>query len=78
MSRKIRLIWDFKGEDSRRTAEHHCIHLKEFDSKENLNSLDFQVEKLNDMYYIAYMTVLEENVFKIRDALLPHRAEIEE
>ena len=29
MSRKIKLIWDFRGEASAKTAEHHDIHLKE-------------------------------------------------
>ena len=29
MSRQIKLIWDFRGEASAKTAEHHEIHLKE-------------------------------------------------
>lgn len=76
MSRKIKLIWDFKGEDAQKTAEHHNIHLKQFDEKEKLKSLDFGVETLNELHSIAFMTVIEANVFKVRDALLPHRAEI--
>jgi hypothetical protein len=30
MSRKIKLIWDFRGPASAKTAEHHEIHLKEY------------------------------------------------
>ena len=30
MSRKIKLIWDFRGEAAAKTAEHHDIHLKEY------------------------------------------------
>ena len=35
MTRKIKLIWDFKGHFAAKTAEHHEIHLKEFLEKEN-------------------------------------------
>jgi len=30
LERKLKLIWDFRGESSEKTAEHHAIHLKEF------------------------------------------------
>lgn len=78
MSRNIKLIWDFKGEDGLKTAEHHVIHLKEFDVKEKTNALDFGVETINPLHSIAYMIVSESIVFTVRDALLPHRAEIAE
>ena len=28
--RKLKLIWDFKGPDSEKTAAHHLIHLDEY------------------------------------------------
>ena len=34
--RKIKLIWDFRGQAARKTAEHHEIHLKEFIQAEKL------------------------------------------
>ena len=76
MNRSIKLIWDFKGEDGFKTAEHHVIHLKEFDEKEKLNSLNFGVEKINPLHSIAFMVVKESIVFTVRDAVKPHRAEI--
>ena len=78
MSRKIKLIWDFRGEDGQKTAEHHVIHLKEFDKKEGVKSYNFGVENLNPLHSIAFMTIDESIVFKVRDALMPHRAVIEE
>ena len=36
MNQKIKLIWDFKGEDAKKIAEHHQIHLKEFGLKESI------------------------------------------
>ena len=49
--RKIKLIWEFKGEDAEKTALHHEIHLKQFAEKENL-ALDITgVEKVNDLFF---------------------------
>ena len=28
--RKLKLIWDFRGPVSQKTAEHHLVHLKEY------------------------------------------------
>jgi hypothetical protein len=76
MSRKIKLIWDFRGPASAKTAEHHEIHLKEYIAIEKLpiNITGFQI--LDEMYAIAYMVVMEENMIAVRDALKPHRGEV--
>ena len=76
MSKKIKLIWDFRGEASAKTAEHHEKHLKEYISIEKLplNITGFKI--LNEMHAIAYMVVSEENMILVRDALKPHRGEL--
>jgi hypothetical protein len=76
MSRKIKLIWDFRGQDASRIAEHHEIHLKEYIVIENfpINITGFEV--LNEMYAIAFMVVTDENMIQVRDALKPHRGEV--
>ena len=76
MSRKIKLIWDFRGQAAAKTAEHHEIHLKEYLSIEKLplNITGFEV--INDMYAIAFMVVTDEYMIAIRDALKPHRGEV--
>jgi hypothetical protein len=76
MSRKIKLIWDFRGPTSAKTAEHHEIHLKEFIDAEKLplNITGFEV--YNEMYAIAFLVVTDENMIAVRDALRPHRGEI--
>lgn len=75
MSRKIKLIWDFRGPASSKTAEHHEIHLKEFIEIEKipLNITGFEI--YNEMHAIAYMVVTDENMIAVRDALKPHRGE---
>lgn len=74
--RKIKLIWDFRGEVAAKTAEHHEIHLKEYISTEQLpiNITGFEI--VNDMYAIAFMVVTDENMIQVRDALKPHRGEL--
>ena len=76
MGRTIKLIWDFKGEDAQQTAKHHVIHLKEFALKEKLLLNKSDIEDINNNHTIAYLHVKESEVFTVRDALIPHRAEI--
>lgn len=76
MSRKIKLIWDFRGPASAKTAEHHEIHLKEFIEMERLPLNITGFEAINEMFAIAFMVVTDENMITVRDALKPHRGEI--
>ncbi len=76
MPDQIKLIWDFRGPASEKTAKHHEIHLKEYISLEKLplNITGFKV--INDMHAIAFLVVERENMIAVRDALKPHRGEI--
>ncbi len=74
--RQLKLIWDFRGPDALKTAQHHEIHLKEFIvlEKTELNITGF--EQLSDMHSIAFMVVNETEMKPIRDALKPHRGQV--
>jgi hypothetical protein len=76
MPRQIKLIWDFRGPASAKTAEHHEIHLKEYITIEQLplNITGFEIK--DEMLAIAFMVVKEENMIQVRDALKPHRGEV--
>lgn len=76
MDRKLKLIWDFRGPASQKTAEHHCIHLKEFSAIEKLNfhQIDFSI--LSEMHTIAFIIVDEVDMKVYRDALKPHRGQL--
>jgi hypothetical protein len=78
MSRQIKLIWDFRGPASAKTAEHHEIHLKEYIVLEKfpINITGFEVK--NELHSIAFMVVTDENMIQVRDALKPHRGEVYE
>jgi hypothetical protein len=73
MSRQIKLIWDFRGTASAKTAEHHEIHLKEYIAIEKLPITITGFETFGEMHAIAYMVVTDANMILVRDALKPHR-----
>ncbi len=78
MSRKIKLIWDFRGPTAREVARHHQLHLKEYIAGSEL-SLDITGHKdLSSMHSLAFMVVEEGQMPGVRDALRPHRGEIYE
>jgi hypothetical protein len=76
MSRQIKLIWDFRGPASGKTAEHHEIHLKEYISIEKLPITLTGFEIKNEMHAIAFMVVTDEHMIQVRDILKPHRGEL--
>ena len=76
MDRKIKLIWDFRGPEALEIAKHHCVHLKEFSEKENLNYIEISTYSISEMYCIAFITIDEKDMIVFRDALQPHRGEV--
>jgi len=78
MSRKIKLLWDFRGPDAKETAKHHMIHLKEFATIENLTFHEIDIQEKNSMLFSAFITVDEKDMKIYRDALKPQRGEIAE
>lgn len=76
MNRKLKLIWDFRGLDAQKTAEHQSIHLKEFALKEKLNFYESSFKQITENHFIAFITVDEKDMKIYRDALKPHRGEL--
>ncbi|HRP52668.1 MAG TPA: hypothetical protein PLI97_04090 [Fluviicola sp.] len=73
--KKVKLIWDFRGDDAIKTAEHHEHHLEEYIEMKQLKNRLTGVDILSEVYANAYMIVDEEEVIGVRDALRPHRGE---
>jgi hypothetical protein len=74
MNREITLIWDFHGVDSKETAEHHVKHLEEFMAKEKFDMIRAFTQSNAKEHCMACLTVMEVDVFTIRDVLKPERA----
>ncbi len=75
MSRRIKLIWDFFGEDAKKTAEHHAIHLQEFAKMKAIENTEAGTEEISKQEQLAYLIVAEENMIEVRDALRPKRGQ---
>ncbi|MDD3721673.1 MAG: hypothetical protein PHW92_04175 [Lutibacter sp.] len=78
MNRKLKLIWDFGGEASEKTAEHHCVHLREFAVAEKLHFYEINFSVISEMHSIAFIVVDEIDMKTYRDALKPHRGQLAE
>ena len=76
MSRKIKLIWDFRGPDALGTAQHQALHLKEFAEREKLDFESTGSSALSASHAIAFLICSEALMKTFRDALIPHRAEL--
>mgnify|MGYP006141760153 CR=1 FL=1 len=72
--KKVKLIWEFFGEDAKETAKHHATHLNEFCSKEKFSFFESGTEETTSMS-IAFLTVEENNMIAVRNALRPKRGE---
>ncbi len=74
--RRIKLIWDFRGEAAQKTAVHHKIHLEEYCSSEQLNNCITGSQDIHELHSIAFLVVNESQMIGVRDALKPHRGEV--
>ncbi|MDT0608302.1 hypothetical protein [Croceitalea rosinachiae] len=76
LDRKIKLIWDFKGPNAAKTAEHYEKHLQEYIFHEELKFDTTGFNHLSDMHSITFLIVAEFEMIQARDDLRPHRGEI--
>lgn len=76
MSRKIRLLWDFRGPDSLETAKHHVIHLKEFAEIEKLPFIEISIIEQNIYLNSAFIIIFETELSVYKNALKPNRGTI--
>lgn len=74
MEKQLKLIWDFRGLDSEKTAEHHTTHLKEY-VRQHQKSYLCGHQKINHSHSVAFLVVPENEMKPIRDQLRPHRGE---
>lgn len=70
---KVKLIWDFRGPNAMKTAEHHETHLKEYLDLNNLNVELTGFETLSNLHAVAFIVVEESKVNSLRATLKPHR-----
>jgi hypothetical protein len=74
--RKLKLIWDFRGPDATKIAEHHEKHLRDYIAIKKIESTITGCEIINEMHTIAFMVVDEIDMKPIRDNLKPNRGQL--
>jgi len=75
MSKKIKLIWEFRGPTAEQTAKHHVIHLNDYIAIEKLSLQQTAVEVSGEFHATAYMIIEESDMPKVKAALKPHRGQ---
>lgn len=78
MNRRIKLIWDFRGPTASEIARHHEKHLQQYIVAEDLPINITGYKDLSNAHSIAFMVVEENDMLRVRDALIPHRGEVYE
>jgi hypothetical protein len=71
----IKLIWDFKGPSSNKTAEHFKSHLDQFLKIENKTFSDLGLETINDSYSFVFIITSTENLNFFKEKLKPNRGQ---
>lgn len=74
--RRLKLIWDFRGQDGKQTALHHEVHLKEYAFAKALSNPITGVLSVNEQHHLAFLVVNEDQMIPVRDALKPHRGQL--
>ena len=72
--RKVKLIWDFRGVDTQKMAEHYNKHLVEFFESKKINLIESGFTKVSEIYYLTYAIINELDVNNVKDVIKPHRA----
>jgi|TARA_R110000851_G_scaffold195595_1_gene346379 hypothetical protein len=76
MTDRIKLLWDFKGPNAQKTAEHHIIHLDEFIISEKIDNSFTQVQTIASNHTVAEMIVPNRYMTDLRERLKPTRGQL--
>ncbi|MDA9018768.1 hypothetical protein N9I49_01320 [Flavobacteriaceae bacterium] len=71
----IKLIWDFKGPSSNKTAEHFKSHLDQFLKIENKTFSDLGLEIVNDSYSFVFVITSIDDLNFFKEKLKPNRGQ---
>ncbi len=76
MTERVKLLWDFKGPNALKTAEHHVIHLNEFIISEKIDNSFTKVSTLSSNHTVAEMIVPNRYMNDLRARLKPTRGQL--
>ena len=71
----IKLIWDFRGPVSKKTAYHFHSHLKEFIKKKKMSEYKTGLEENSDHHSIVFVITNSEDLDLFKKKLKPNRGQ---
>ena len=74
MTEYVKLLWDFYGVDSKKTSEHHLVHLLEFVKSNDINLLDNGVTSTSIDQFSTFIVIEMKKLDIIKNNLKPNRA----
>jgi hypothetical protein len=74
---RVKMIWEFRGEESEQFALHHAKHLEEFAIRKKIQNYSSGIESVSTSFSIAYLTVNKEEWEDVAKVLRPHKAYVE-
>ena len=72
--RRVKLLWDFFGPDSKKIAEHHLVHLSDFSKNESISFHNSGIDFESENNYYSFITIDFSNLDVIKKKLKPNRA----
>ena len=72
----IKLIWNFRGPNGKKTAIHHEKHIRVFFKIEKKILISSGIETLNEFHQLAFAVVLKADLEQIKSVLKPNRSQI--
>tara|TARA_Y100000385_G_scaffold9684_1_gene10113 strand:+ start:3815 stop:4051 length:237 start_codon:yes stop_codon:yes gene_type:complete len=72
--KNVKLLWDFRGENTFNMATHYHKHLVEFFESKEINLFKSGVDKITDYYHLTYAIIDKIDVNAVKYSLKPHRA----
>ena len=76
LTKRIKLIWEFRGPQAANTAKHHCKHLDEYVITENIEDAFTSLEAINNNHYQAILVIPNSYMNILKEKLKPHRGQL--
>tara|TARA_B110000495_G_scaffold57188_1_gene48468 strand:- start:94 stop:342 length:249 start_codon:yes stop_codon:yes gene_type:complete len=74
MTQYVKLLWDFYGKDSKKTSEHHLIHLIDFLKSNDISCEESGIDNTSEDQFSTFIVINMIKINIIKDNLKPNRA----
>lgn len=72
---KIKLLWDFRGPNAKKIANHHLKHLKDFFKISDKKLFESGIKKENEFHHFSFVVILNKDLESVKLNLKPNRGQ---